>query len=621
MMTFKTQSTKLCRIIFLVQILLFVSLQLQSQEKCKEPPPGPNEGPHGCPPSAMLPKPPPPEGNIIVPVLHAFDPNDIVGPIGYEEPRWLSVDNNMSYMVRFENDPDFATAPAQIVTIELPIDEHMNPFSFRLGEFGFGDFRYSVPNNTSYYSETITNTVDSLGVIVDVTAGIDVVNNKAFWIFESKDPLTGLPPDDALLGFLPVNDTTVTIYTDTVTQRGEGFVNFSIEPLSTAMTGDTVQAQAAIVFDINAPIITNLWTNILDAFAPTSIMNSLPVYTPETTVELSWSDQDDPGGVGVANYDLFVSQNGEPFYLLAAELMTTTYSFTGEEGSTYSFYTRATDHVGNEEQPKSAGEASIQLGGEGPSISITHPVAGQAFCLGDTVAIDWITNLVNEVDLLISADGGSTYDLLAEAVDSMSSPFQWIIPTNGNSSPNYVIQVVQSTENGISTISQAFTINGLPIVTLGNDTMIVEGSNLVLDAGNSGFEYLWSTGETTQTITVMEANDYSVTVTDPNGCSSSDAINVTVITSTEELAGLAAFNIFPNPARDQLNISYYLKSSAIVSIEIRNLLGQTLFRQPAGQNVRGNQLHTIDLADWVNGPYLLLINFGEYTVEKRFIKA
>ena len=50
--------------------------------------------------------------------------------------------------------------------------------------------------------------------------------------------------------------------------------------------------------------------------------------------------------------------------------------------------------------------------------------------------------------------------------------------------------------------------------------------------GVAPYSYLWSTGETTQSITVcpgMDSQDYSVTITDQNGCSFTDNVRVCVI--------------------------------------------------------------------------------------------
>jgi outer membrane protein assembly factor BamB len=57
-------------------------------------------------------------------------------------------------------------------------------------------------------------------------------------------------------------------------------------------------------------------------------------------------------------------------------------------------------------------------------------------------------------------------------------------------------------------------------ITYNGSLVLCEGNSIVLTA-SEGITYLWSTGETSKTITVNKAGDYSVTVTTLNGCSSS----------------------------------------------------------------------------------------------------
>ena len=295
---------------------------------------------------------------ICIRVVGAADPNDILGPEGYGEQQWVAMKDRLTYMIRFENDPEFATAPAQVVRVELPIDAELDPFTLQLHGFGFGAYYYQLNSAPSFYSDRITGTADSLGVYVDITAGLDVVNRKAYWTFRSIDPNTGLVPLDPLKGFLPVNDTTLS---DTIARPGEGFVNFSLKPITTAETGDTAQAQASIVFDQEPALATNEWSNLIDAVAPTSTLQPLPSFTEDMSLPIYWNAVDDPGGVGVHAVDLFASKNGGPFYEVAAGIQSGFYVFEADTGASYSFYTLASDHVNNREAVK-PGSPPVQFG-------------------------------------------------------------------------------------------------------------------------------------------------------------------------------------------------------------------------------------------------------------------
>ncbi len=79
----------------------------------------------------------------------------------------------MPYTIRFENDPNLATAAAQTVRISLPLDADLDLTTFRLGSFGFGGRVYNPPANRAFWSTRI-NARDSLGLYVDVNAGINL---------------------------------------------------------------------------------------------------------------------------------------------------------------------------------------------------------------------------------------------------------------------------------------------------------------------------------------------------------------------------------------------------------------------------------------------------------------
>ncbi|MEI8278969.1 MAG: GEVED domain-containing protein [Bacteroidota bacterium] len=71
-----------------------------------------------------------------------------------------------------------------------------------------------------------------------------------------------------------------------------------------------------------------------------------------------------------------------------------------------------------------------------------------------------------------------------------------------------------------------------PVVNLGNDTTVCTSNPIILDAGNPGATYLWSTSDITEKISVASApgnNPHTISVTVSKYCSVSKSINLTII--------------------------------------------------------------------------------------------
>ena len=69
-------------------------------------------------------------------------------------------------------------------------------------------------------------------------------------------------------------------------------------------------------------------------------------------------------------------------------------------------------------------------------------------------------------------------------------------------------------------------INSLPDINLGIDTAICIEDTLIIDVTLQDASYLWSDNSTNPNYTLFSAGDYSVIITDSNGCINSDTINV-----------------------------------------------------------------------------------------------
>jgi hypothetical protein len=75
--------------------------------------------------------------------------------------------------------------------------------------------------------------------------------------------------------------------------------------------------------------------------------------------------------------------------------------------------------------------------------------------------------------------------------------------------------------------SISVTVNAYPIVNLGGNQSTCSPS-LLLDAGNPGSTYAWSTGASTQTINATISGTYNVIVTNTAGCPKSDSALITL---------------------------------------------------------------------------------------------
>jgi hypothetical protein len=99
--------------------------------------------------------------------------------------------------------------------------------------------------------------------------------------------------------------------------------------------------------------------------------------------------------------------------------------------------------------------------------------------------------------------------------------------TNGNGFLRITGQSACSPGPRVATAT--VTVHNTPVVDLGNDTAVCknEMNSKVLNAGNAGSSYVWNNNTTNQTLTVAHTGTFWVRVTNSNGCSASDTINVT----------------------------------------------------------------------------------------------
>lgn len=141
-------------------------------------------------------------------------------------------------------------------------------------------------------------------------------------------------------------------------------------------------------------------------------------------------------------------------------------------------------------------------------------------CVQPTVSLPPTITTCNAQTSIDAGNGGTSYTW------SNGATTQSI---NVNTSGQYIVTVTNASGCSKSDTVQV-TVNALPQIDLGNDTTVCTGS-MVLDAANNGFNYMWSNGATTQSITATSNGTYGVIVTDNNGCSATDNISISFSTA------------------------------------------------------------------------------------------
>lgn len=82
-------------------------------------------------------------------------------------------------------------------------------------------------------------------------------------------------------------------------------------------------------------------------------------------------------------------------------------------------------------------------------------------------------------------------------------------------------------------------------------------NNLSELVSSTGVSYLWNDGSITKSIKPTTSGDYSVKVTDVNGCSNTSASSTLFVNNCADLEDITKMNvsIYPNPTSDKFMVS------------------------------------------------------------------
>ncbi|MEK7253507.1 MAG: T9SS type A sorting domain-containing protein, partial [Bacteroidota bacterium] len=193
--------------------------------------------------------------------------------------------------------------------------------------------------------------------------------------------------------------------------------------------------------------------------------------------------------------------------------------------------------------------------------------------------------------------------------------FVWTPPIIGNPTGlpagNYVAIITDV--NGCSAEISATITEPLPATASttstphlsDSGTEVLGTATVTTVGGTPPYTYLWSTSppQTTQTATNLPTGDYSVTVTDGNGCTVVATAHVDFLSAAGEVAEVAV-RVFPNPTNGQVFIEAEIPGA--VRLQVFDAAGRLVLSEE-----KSGLPCSLDLADLAEGMYLLKMEAGQ----------
>lgn len=184
--------------------------------------------------------------------------------------------------------------------------------------------------------------------------------------------------------------------------------------------------------------------------------------------------------------------------------------------------------------------------------------------------------------------------------DSVYLVVEAVIPHSGCALSSYSVEV--DPNDGSIVIMATYWMGMLTAVCTTIDTLALG----VFGAGSYNLNYYGEYVDGDLVGTVGTAST-SFVVGDPSGINSSERVFTEV-------------NLFPNPARDLLNVAMRIDDPTELSFEIYDVSGKLLATPLSGFKAHGEHLIDVPVLQLATGLYLLKISSAEHAISRRFMK-
>lgn len=282
----------------------------------------------GCPPT-------PPKGGRSTPV-RPCEPNEIRGYLAESGSRFMMQDiQTITYEIESENDTT-ATAAAHTIIVRDTLD--VNKFDVS----SLAAYRVTIHDKVLELNgeHNFIYTLDlrpNVYVIAQIQQECDDETGIVVWTITSLDPMTMEPTTDPNQGALPIN------------YNGEGIATFTynINLNGPFPDGTEINNRVGIIFDLEEVVLTDTWTNIVDAVKPTSTI--VDVTQVADTLNFTFLSEDNRSGVWYHTLYYRNDSTEMEWKVKKNQILENNYIMTLDDLQVTEYFVMATDSAGNRE--------------------------------------------------------------------------------------------------------------------------------------------------------------------------------------------------------------------------------------------------------------------------------
>ena len=226
-----------------------------------------------------------------------------------------------------------------------------------------------------------------------------------------------------------------------------------------------------------------------------------------------------------------------------------------------------------------------------PTAITTNPALTDVLCYGEDNGAATLNEAGGVAPLTVDWGGANPGQLAA-------GTYVYTITDANNCTLIDSVTIVEPDSLTLTATVTAESVNG-------NDGAI----DLSVSGGTAPYTYAWAPGaETTEDLSGLAGGTYTVTVTDDNGCTKVLEVEVGSHVGFGELNANLQVSLYPNPARDLVNLKWEGNTNQQVEVEVRNALGQIVHRSATSDQ----GIYTIDLSHTGTGIYFVQVKMDGF---------